>query len=63
MAIRKLRAIDGSGYVSLSKDDLRLEGLVDEDGEIVEGQSVHVRHEGDGEWRLRLLGQDDCIIG
>jgi predicted alpha/beta-hydrolase family hydrolase len=37
---RKLRNEHGSGTVTLPKEDLRLDGLVDEDGELVETQAA-----------------------
>lgn len=40
MLPRKLRNEHGSGTVTLPKEDLRLDGLVDEDGELVETQAA-----------------------
>lgn len=56
MALNKLRKFDEkSAGVTLPKDDLRLEGLVGEDGTIEGEHQVHVKHEGDGEWKLQLV--------
>lgn len=57
MPIHGLRTFDEtSAGVTLPKDDLRLEGLVDENGELlVDEQNVLVRYEGDGEWSIELL--------
>jgi len=37
---RKLRNEHGSGTVTLPKEDLRLDGLVDEEGELIETQAA-----------------------
>ena len=56
MALNKLRKLDkNSAGVTLPKDDLRVEGLLDEKGEIDGDHHVHIRHVDDGEWRLRLI--------
>jgi hypothetical protein len=58
MAINKLQRFDeSSAGVTVPKDDLRLEGLVDENGEVEEGHQVHINYEGDGEWSLKLLDE------
>jgi hypothetical protein len=56
MAIRKLHELndDGTVGVSLDKDELRLEGLI-EDGEFRGPEHVEVRRVGDGEWRIRRI--------
>lgn len=56
MPIRKLRKIDGSGYVALPKGDLERDGLVDEHGEL-ESVPCAVDREGPGEYRLTLIDE------
>lgn len=46
---------DGSVGVVLPKDDLRMEGLVDEDGEIVERPNFFVKYEGPGTFEVERL--------
>ncbi|EMA38617.1 hypothetical protein [Halobiforma nitratireducens] len=56
MALNKLRQLDQHSLgVTLPKDDLRIKGLLDENGELREDQHVHVRRTGDGEWQLELV--------
>lgn len=57
MAVRKLRPLDGTTVgVSLPIDDLReLDGVVDENGEIVHEQQVHIQRTDDGVYRVELL--------
>ncbi|SEQ96830.1 hypothetical protein [Natrinema salaciae] len=60
MALNKLQQLDqNSAGVTLPKDDLRLEGLLDENGEIDGEHHVHIRHVDDGEWTLELVGEID----
>ncbi|TYL38167.1 hypothetical protein CV102_13255 [Natronococcus pandeyae] len=55
MALNKLRKVDkNSAGVTVPKDDLRIEGLLDENGEIDGDHHVHIRHVDDGEWTLEL---------
>lgn len=58
MPVRKLRNIDGSGGVTLPKDDLRRDGLIDEDGEIREA-FVEVDRTDEGEYLLRAVDPDE----
>ncbi|PCR89416.1 hypothetical protein [Natrinema ejinorense] len=61
MALNKLRELDqNSAGVTLPKDDLRLEGLLDEDGEIDGEHHVHIRHVDDGQWSLKLVEEIDA---
>lgn len=55
MPIVTLQNKDGSGVITLDKDDLRLDGLVDEDGEIVTGQHFYITREGAGDYRVRRV--------
>jgi hypothetical protein len=56
MALNKLRQLDeNSAGVTLPKDDLRLEGLLDENGEVDGEHHIHVDRIGDGEWTLELV--------
>ncbi|AFZ71429.1 hypothetical protein [Natronobacterium gregoryi] len=60
MALNKIRQLDRNSYgITLPKDDLRVEGLLDENGELKNEHHVHIRHDGDGEWTLeRVEGID-----
>jgi hypothetical protein len=57
MALNKLRKFnDGSYGVVLPKDDLRLDGLLDdEDGDLDGEHHVHVQREESGKWELQLV--------
>ncbi|WP_171908225.1 hypothetical protein [Natrialba sp. SSL1] len=56
MAIRKLQEVGGgSTGVTLPKDDLQLEDLLDEDGSLAGEHHAHVSYEGEGTWTLKLL--------
>lgn len=56
MALNKLRQLDQhTAGVTIPKDDLLLEGLLDEDGQIRDEQYLHIRHEGDGQWTVELV--------
>ncbi|MCU4744306.1 hypothetical protein [Natronoglomus mannanivorans] len=56
MALNKLRQLDqNSAGVTLPKDDLRLEGLLDEQGNVDGENYIHIRHIDDGEWTLELV--------
>jgi hypothetical protein len=54
MTFRKLVERDGSGTVTLDKDDLRVDGLVTDDGAIEE-QDVHVQRLGRGAYLVRAV--------
>lgn len=47
MPFRKLRSIDGSGYVSLPKDDLVRDNVILQSGEIPRDQQLHVERIGE----------------
>ncbi|WP_436347386.1 hypothetical protein [Natronorubrum sp. FCH18a] len=56
MALNKLRQLDGnSAGVTMPKDDLRLEGLIDENGVLDGEHHVHIHHKGDGKWTVELV--------
>ncbi|ELY50610.1 hypothetical protein [Natronorubrum bangense] len=56
MALNKLRQLDQDSVgITLPKDDVRLEGLLDEDGRLEGEHHVHIRHVGEGEWALELV--------
>ncbi|SIS14689.1 hypothetical protein [Natronorubrum thiooxidans] len=56
MALNKLRQLDQDSVgITLPKDDVRLEGLLDEDGRLEGEHHVHIRHVGEGEWSLELV--------
>ncbi|WP_323172863.1 hypothetical protein [Natrialba sp. PRR66] len=56
MALNKLRQLDqDSAGITLPKDDLRIEGLLDENGFVDGEHHVHIRHVGEGEWQLELV--------
>lgn len=60
MPIHKLRKLDETTYgVTLPKDDLMLEGIVGEDGELLEDeQRVVVDRRDDGQWSVERLDAD-----
>ena len=59
MAIHELRKLDRtSAGVTLPRDDLRLEGLIDEDGEIDDEQQLVVEREGPGKWVVETVDPD-----
>ncbi|WP_120244768.1 hypothetical protein [Halopiger aswanensis] len=56
MALNKLRQLDSdSAGLALPKDDLRLEGLLDDDGQIDGDHFLHIRHLEDGKWSVELV--------
>ncbi|MFP8891493.1 hypothetical protein ACLI4U_17255 [Natrialbaceae archaeon A-CW2] len=60
MALNKLRQLDqNSAGVTIPKDDLRLEGLLDEDGKVKGEHHVHIRHVDNKEWKVTLVGEID----
>ena len=59
MGFRKLVERDGSGTVTLDKGDLQLDGMVDDDGSIVE-QELHVQRLGEGAYLVRAV--DDGTV-
>ncbi|RQG94079.1 hypothetical protein [Natrarchaeobius chitinivorans] len=56
MALNKIRRLDRNSYgITLPKGDLRVEGLLDENGELRDEHHLHIRHVGDGEWSLERV--------
>ncbi|AXR78492.1 hypothetical protein [Natrarchaeobaculum sulfurireducens] len=56
MAIRKLQEVGGgSTGVTLPKDDLVLEDILNDEGELEGAHFAHVTYEGEGEWSLQLI--------
>ena len=56
MALNKIRQLDQNCFgVTLPKDDLRVEGILDENGELVDEFQAHIRHEGNGEWTIGIF--------
>ena len=56
MALNKLRQLDQNSMgVTIPKDDLRLEGLVDENGEPKGEHRIHIQYLGEGKWKLEIL--------
>ena len=62
MALNKLRQLDQNTYgVTIPKNDLHLEGLLDEDGELVDEQHLHIQRTDDSEWALKRVEQVDIL--
>jgi len=56
MALNKLRQIDRDSVgITMPKDDMRIEGLLDENGEVDGEYHMHIRHIDDGQWSLELI--------
>ncbi|MFC7232179.1 hypothetical protein ACFQMM_13745 [Saliphagus sp. GCM10025308] len=61
MALNKLRQLDqNSAGITLPKDDLRLEGLLDENGELKEEYHAHIRLVDEKEWTITLVDGIDA---
>jgi hypothetical protein len=59
MAIQKLRDLDRtSAGVTLPRDDLKLEGLLDADGSVAD-RPVKVERTDDRTWEIEVLDPDD----
>lgn len=59
MALNKLRELDGTSTgVTLPRDDLRLDGLIDQEGELDGEHVAHIRREGPREYRLTILPEE-----
>ncbi|WP_252698289.1 hypothetical protein [Natronosalvus vescus] len=56
MALNKLRQLDqNSAGVTLPKDDLRIEGLLGENGELEGEYHAHICHVDEGKWTVELV--------
>lgn len=62
MNIRKLRKLDSDcAGVTIPKDDLRLAGYIDEEGDLVKQPALNVELVEDGEWRVQVLDDEDLV--
>ncbi|WP_256545924.1 hypothetical protein [Halobellus inordinatus] len=50
---RKLRDHDGTPLVALDKDELEMDGVIDEDGEIPADKQIHVQRLDEGTYIVR----------
>ncbi|AUV80658.1 hypothetical protein C2R22_02465 [Salinigranum rubrum] len=59
LKLRKLgqNSAGDNGGISLPKDTLRLEGLIGEEGELVQQPYLRVEYEGDGEWHISRIDE------
>ncbi|MFC6727593.1 hypothetical protein ACFQDG_02935 [Natronoarchaeum mannanilyticum] len=55
---RKLCDRDGTPVVSLDKDELRLDGIVGDDGEIPEDQEMYIQRVDEGAYLVRAVDGD-----
>ena len=56
MALNKIRQLDQNCFgVTLPKDDLRVAGLLDENGELVDDYQAHIKQEEMGAWSIELF--------
>ncbi|WP_226006615.1 hypothetical protein [Natrinema salinisoli] len=56
MALNKIRQLDRDSVgITLPKDDMRVEGLLNESGQLDGDHHVHIRHVDEGEWTLELV--------
>ncbi|MXV61293.1 hypothetical protein GS429_04280 [Natronorubrum sp. JWXQ-INN-674] len=61
MALNKIRRLDQDSVgVTLPKGDMRVEGILDENGELEGDHHIHIRHVGEGEWTLELVDGIDA---
>jgi hypothetical protein len=60
MALQKIRKVGGdSAGITIPRDDLRLEGLLDEDEELEQGHHVELIRVDDGVWKMKRV-EIDC---
>ena len=57
--MQKLRNMDGTGSVTIPKDDLDRDGLVDDDGELPDDQHVVVDRLDEGCYAIRFVDSGD----
>ena len=55
---RKLRDHDGTPLVALDKDELQMDSVLSEDGEIPDEQQMHVQRLGEGAYLVRSVTED-----
>ncbi|AHG00325.1 hypothetical protein HALLA_17490 [Halostagnicola larsenii XH-48] len=56
MALNKLRELDDYSYgVTVPKDDLRIDGILDENGDLEGDHHFHVQRTGKGKWSLEVV--------
>ncbi|WP_210424943.1 hypothetical protein [Halorussus halobius] len=55
---RKLRDHDGTPVVALDKDELDMDGVLTEDGEVPDGKQVHLSRVGEGSYLVREVTDD-----
>ncbi|WP_327051136.1 hypothetical protein [Halomicrococcus gelatinilyticus] len=55
---RKLRDHDGTPLVALDKDELRIDNVLSDDGEIPDDQQMHVQRLGEGADLVRSVTED-----
>jgi len=56
MALNKLRQLDSDTIgVTIPKDDLRLDGLLDDSGDLEGEHHIHIDRQDSGEWELTLV--------
>ncbi len=52
---RTLRNYDGTPLVALDKDELQLDGILDENGEVDDDQPMHIQRVGEGAYLVRAV--------
>ena len=55
---RTLRDYDGTPVVALDKDELEIDDVLDENGEVPDGKQVHVQRRGEGVYVVRDVTED-----
>ena len=56
--LRSLADRDGTATVSLDKGELELDGLLTDDGDIPDGQKMHLQRVGEGAYLVRAVKDD-----
>ena len=56
MALNKIRKLDRDSFgVTLPKDDLRVAGLLNDDGELEDEYQAHIRFDSSGAWSIEVF--------
>lgn len=55
---RKLRDHDGTPLVALDKDELRMDNVLADDGDVPDDQQMHVQRLGEGAYLVRSVTED-----